>query len=59
MSSNGSNLNVRKGLGTNYDIIVSLNKNTKITILSTDLKWYKVKYNNNTGYMHSDYIKIS
>lgn len=57
LTANGVRL--RKGAGTNYGIITSLNKNTKVTILATSSKWYKVQYNNTTGYVCSDYIKIN
>ena len=62
-------LNVRTGAGTNYSILVSnsvtvrLEKDTKVTILSTDGTWYYIKATFNgkeiKGYVLSDYVEIT
>lgn len=38
-----SALNVRAGIGTNYKIVKTLPKNSRITILETNLGWGKIK----------------
>ena len=38
-------LNVRSGAGTNYSIIGSLSKGTKVEVISTTNGWSKIKYN--------------
>jgi uncharacterized protein YgiM (DUF1202 family)/uncharacterized protein YjdB len=55
---NGSYVRIRKGPGTNYDIIKELDYNTTVTILSTaNSAWYQVKLADGTiGYVSSDYI---
>lgn len=52
-----SALNVRSGPGTNYKIVSRLVRNNKVTITGTSGKWYKIRLNNTTAYVHSDYIK--
>ncbi|MBC6696205.1 SH3 domain-containing protein [Terrisporobacter mayombei] len=55
-----SNLNVRKGPYTSYDILGTLASGTKVEIVGTDSKtgWYKIKYKNDYGYVSNDYITI-
>lgn len=52
-----STLNVRKGPGTSYDTLGALKLNDKVEIISLESGWYKIKFNSNTGYVHSSYIK--
>lgn len=49
-------VNVRKGAGTNYDIIKVLELNTKVTVTGEDGDWYQIKSGNDTGYVSKDYI---
>lgn len=51
-------LNLRSGPGTNYKIITAFSRGTRINLLDTSGKWYKVKYRNLIGYSHSKYIDI-
>ena len=51
-------LNVRSGPSTGCSIIGSLDKGDKVTIVSSDSGWYKIKYDGGTGYVCDDYIKI-
>ena len=55
---NGSYVRIRKGPGTDYDIIKELDNNTEVTVLSTENSaWYQVKLSDGTkGYVSSDYI---
>lgn len=51
---------VRKGASTNYAKLGTINKNTKVTILSkTTYGWYKIQYKNGTGYVYSQYIDVN
>ena len=52
------NLNLRKGAGTNYAIIKTLSKGQKLTILSRNDLWLKVKVGNQEGWVHSDWVEI-
>lgn len=55
---NGSAVRIRKGAGTNYDIIKELAYGTVITILNkNNSAWYYVQLSDGTkGYVSSDYI---
>ena len=54
----GSVVNMRKGAGTQYQIITALTKGTKVRVLSTANKnWWKVSYGSYTGYMSANYLK--
>ncbi len=55
---NGSNVRIRKGPGTSYDIIDELSYGTELTVIDkTNSSWYYVQLNDGTkGYVASDYI---
>lgn len=55
---NGSNVRIRKGPGTSYDIIDELAYGTTLKILDkSDSAWFYVELTNGTkGYVSSDYI---
>lgn len=55
---NGSDVRLRKGAGTNYDIIQEMSYGTKLTIVQkTTSSWWKVKLSDGTvGYCNTDYI---
>lgn len=58
---NGYNVNVRKGPGKNYDVIMQLNKGNYITCISIDPNnWMYAKINDEYAYVFYDssYIKI-
>lgn len=53
-------LNVRKGRGTNFDIVGSLKKGDKIAIWSIDNNWGSFRYSfepNVVGYISMDYLE--
>ena len=52
-----NSLNVRSGAGTNYGIIGSLNKGTKVDVISESNGWAKLNYNGKIGYVSSSYLK--
>lgn len=52
-----SKVNVRSGAGTNYKILGSLSKNTKITVnLKTSNGWYSFKYKGKKAYISGKYV---
>lgn len=53
---NTSTLNVRSGPSTSYSVIGTLSSGTKIGVISTSNGWSKIKYNNKTGYVSSEYL---
>jgi len=59
----GSSLNVRKGPGTQYDSLGRLYANNTVNVTGSangndGYVWYKIDFNNTTGYVRSDFIKI-
>lgn len=52
-----SALNMRAGAGTGYRIITTLSRNTKVKVLSSSGRWWKVQYGSKTGYMSSNYLR--
>ena len=52
----GDVVNVRKGPGTGYDRVETLAKGKRVTILDEENGWYKVSWNNSTGYVKMDYV---
>lgn len=60
---NASYVNVRSGAGTNYSVVGVASQNQEITVIgeendSAGAKWYKIKFNDTTGFMHSDYVTM-
>ncbi len=56
--TNGGTLYVRKGPGTDHDIITYIYQGTTVTILGEENGWYKVNYGGGEGYVSKDYIKL-
>ncbi|WP_297131312.1 C40 family peptidase [Terrisporobacter sp.] len=54
-----SSLNVRSGASTNYSVIGTLSKGTKVEVISTSNGWSKIKYNGTIGYVSSQYLSDS
>lgn len=63
---NGTDVSFRSGPGTNNNTIMTLNINTPVSLTDKTLysgsgcteKWYKVNYNNQTGYICSRYVSF-
>lgn len=61
----GNDVRIRTGAGTNYSVIVAVNKNTEITVLEDtlysgsgcDSKWAKISYKGDQGYVCSKYVQ--
>ncbi|UEL48949.1 hypothetical protein TPDSL_07710 [Terrisporobacter petrolearius] len=49
-------LNVRRGAGTSYSVITTLNHGTKVTVKSTNNGWSKITSGSITGYVSSTYL---
>lgn len=47
-------LNVRKGPGTNYDVVTAVRIGEKVTILENQGEWLRIK----SGWVKADYVKI-
>ena len=54
-----SSLNVRSGAGTNYSVLGSLSKGSKVEVISESNGWSKIKYNGSVGYVSSKYLTTS
>lgn len=52
-------LNVRNGEGTEYSISFTLQKGDEVEVLSKNSSWYRIKYFEKTGYVHSKYLNYS
>lgn len=53
-----SGLRIRKSKSTKSSILGAIPYNTKVEILEKSGNWYKIVYNNITGYASSTYIKV-
>ena len=54
----GSSLRLREKASTSSKILDTAAKNEVVVVLSKTGKWYKVIYNLQEGYMHSDYLNV-
>ncbi len=54
-----SDVRMRKGAGTGYSIVATYAKGTKITVTGSQKGWYKVSCSGKTGYVSSDYVRIT
>ncbi len=53
-----SNLNVRSGAGTGYQILAQAPYGAELTLLETvDASWYKISYNGVVGFVSSQYVR--
>ena len=52
----GSSVNFRKGPGTNYGVIRSLSRGTKVGYISESNGWAKINHNGTIGYMSASYL---
>ena len=56
---NSDFLNLRESASTSSNLLVKMPGNASFEILSGEGDWYKVKYQNYTGYVNKDYVKVS
>lgn len=52
-----ANLNMRSGRGTGYKVLATIPKGTSVAVSDLSNGWYKVVYNNVTGYCSAKYLK--
>ncbi|WP_397538561.1 SH3 domain-containing protein [Rummeliibacillus pycnus] len=56
-------VNLRKGPGVDKELITTLKKGNKVTLITTkkvnNVKWAKIKWNNTIGWISSSYLKVS
>ena len=52
-------VNARKGPDTSYDRVEMLAKGKQVTILGEENGWYKIKWNNSTGYVSKSLVAVS
>lgn len=55
-ASNGGNVNLRTGAGTNYGVIGSYSVGTPVTVLSAGKTWSYIRVGTRTGYMMTKYL---
>lgn len=53
---NASSLNVRKGPGTNHQVIKAIPRGEQVEVLSTQGEWANIKYNDLVGYVSNNYL---
>ena len=58
VATNGSNLNIRKGPGTNTAVLGSLKNGTKVTVNSTSGNWAYISYGKLKGWMSLNWLKF-
>lgn len=56
--TNGANLNIRKGAGTDSKILGKLKNGSKIEILGKKGNWYQIEYEGSTAYISASYVKM-
>lgn len=57
VSADGSYLNMREGMGTEFDIVVQIPDETKVTVTAANDEWAAVEWDGNTGYCSYIYLK--
>ncbi len=54
----GNGVNVRKEPDLSAEVLTQLSKNTSVKVIGESNGWYKIVYENITGWMHGDYVSI-
>lgn len=57
VNTEGDNLNIRGGAGTQFDIVGSIPNGTVVPVEGVSDGWLKVTYKGATGYISTDYVK--
>lgn len=55
----GDTVNLRQAADTSAKILTQLPKDAKVTVLTKENGWYKVSFNNETGWVSADYVSVS
>lgn len=58
-SKNGLSVNLRSGAGKLYSVIASYSVGTKVTVLEWGATWSRIRVNNVTGYMMTEFLTTS
>ena len=53
-SNNG--LNLRKGAGSNHEVVISIPTNAKVKVINKGNDWWEIEYNNHKGFVSSKYL---
>lgn len=59
IEDNDGYVNLRSEPNSNSHIIQEILSGEKVLFISKELKWFKVKYDNKTGYIHGSRLKLS
>ena len=54
-----SSLSVRSGAGTNYSVVSSMKKGTKVIMTGKTNNFYRITYGGKTRYISAQYVKIT
>jgi cell wall-associated NlpC family hydrolase len=54
----GTNVKVRKAATTSAGIVTKLS-NSRVSVLDKSNGWYKISFNNKTGWVNDDYLKLT
>lgn len=54
-----SSVNLRKGPGTNFDVVTLLPNRTTVEVLAEAGLWYQVSVKNQTGFLHRDFVVLA
>src|SRR5690554_523125 len=54
-----TDLNVRGGPGTNYEVLFTLSITDEVEVLSTEKNWSKIEFNGQRGYASTKYLKYT
>lgn len=54
----GNSVNVRRGPGTNYDVIGSMQNGDTATYIGKEGDWYQIRRGNITGYVSATYATV-
>ncbi len=57
-ATTSSNVNLREGPGTNFNVVTLLPNRTTVTIISESSEWIKVSANNQSGFIHRSFIVL-
>ena len=56
---NDSDVNVRSSASTSGSILGTASSGMSVSVTGLDNGWYKLSYNENTGYIRSDYVDLT
>lgn len=59
VTTKGDPLNLRSGAGTTFDAVGKIHNGAPVRVLGLFDGWYKITYNDKTGYVSSDYVTLT